>query len=231
MVAIALIWRAASDLQFTESYYFDPRIPGWLRRAMSFAHDGVAPLACIALVGWLTHRPRAQPVSVLAAALAAAAIAALLPQTWTRWSAREFPPQRVALFAPLRDFIPEGANVFWPDSPVAAWLLLHRPSYLSVLQTSGLVFSREAAMEMQQRALSLAAIIPPESFMGWKTGFGQELSLRQQQGACLLGVFGFLMTSTDLGVAPVAVVQGKTLAAAHDLRLYRCPILPAERDL
>jgi hypothetical protein len=231
MLAIAVIWRFASDLQFTESFYFDPGIPRWLRRTMGFVHDGTAPMACIALVALLAHQQRARAVSMMAAVLAAAAIAALIPQAWDRWSVREFPPEKFARFAPLRDAIPAGADVFWPNSPVAAWLLLQRPSYLSVLQTSGLVFSRESAMEMQRRALALAAVIPGESFMGWAAGFGQELSLQQQQRVCRMGAFGFLVTSADLGVAPVAVVQGKTLAAAHDLRLYRCPILPAERDL
>jgi hypothetical protein len=44
------------------------------------------------------------------------------------------------------------ADVFWPESPVAAWLLLDRPNCLSVLQTSGMVFSRDTAMEVQRRA-------------------------------------------------------------------------------
>jgi hypothetical protein len=231
MLAIALTWRFASNLQFTESYYFDPRIPMWLRRTMSFVRDGTVPVACISLVGWMARQPRARPGSMLAAALAAAAIVALLPQTWMTWSLREFSPQRIALFAPLRDSIPAGANVFWPDSPVAAWLLVQRPSYLSVLQTSGLVFSRATAVEMQRRSLALASVIPPESFLSWTAGFGPPLSLDQQQRVCRLGAFEFLVTSADLGIEPVAFIPGKALAAARDLRLYRCPFMPAQSDL
>jgi hypothetical protein len=231
MLAIALIWRLASDLQFTESLYLDPGIPRWLRRSMSFVHDGTLPMACIALVGWLTHRQRARAVTILAAALAAAAIAILIPQTWSRWSVREFPPQKIGQFSSFRDAIPPEANVFWPNSPVAVWLLLQRPSYLSAIQASGLVFSRDAAMEMRRRALALAAVIPPESFMSWSAGVGQELTLQQQQQVCRLGAFEFLVTSADLGVAPVASIAGKSFPAPRDLRLYRCPFGPAGEKL
>jgi hypothetical protein len=132
---------------------------------------------------------------------------ALAPQTWARWTARQFPPQRVAQFAPLRERIPLGADVFWPESPVAAWLLLERPNYLSVLQTSGMVFSSDTAMEVQRRALTLAAIVPPATFLNWSGGGSNlELSLLQLQGACRLGAFQFLVTRVDLGSAPVGIV-------------------------
>ena len=225
MLALALIWRVASNLEFTDAHYFDADIPLWLRRAMSVAHDGSAPIAAVALVWWLTNSMHRRAGLKLLAVLAAAGCIALAPQTWARWTARQFPPQRVAQFAPLRERIPAGADVFWPESPVAAWLLLDRPNYLSVLQTSGMVFSRDTAMEVQRRALALAAIVPPATFLDWSGGGSNlELSLLQLQGACRLGAFDFLVTSADLGAAPVGIVPQKS---SRGLRLYRCPIRPS----
>ncbi len=52
---------------------------------------------------------------------------------------------------PFAGQIPAGASVFWEDFPLQTWLLLHRPSYFSVNQASGLVFSRAASMEFARR--------------------------------------------------------------------------------
>ncbi len=54
-------------------------------------------------------------------------------------------------------------------------------------------------------------------------GVGLELSLQQLQGACTLAAFEFLVTSADLGVAPVGIVPTGS-QGSRGLRLYRCPI-------
>jgi hypothetical protein len=225
MLAIAVIWRAASNLEFTDAHYFNTDLPLWLRRAMSFSHDGSAPMAVIALAWWLANATRRRLGQILLAATATAGCLVLLPHTWSQWTIREYSSQRVAQFAPWRERIPPGADVFWPESPVATWLLLDRPNYLSMLQTSGMVFSRNTAVELQRRALALTAIVPPGTFLSWNgAGSNLELSLQQLQGACQLAAFEFLVTTTDLGVAPLAIVPQKLSPGARDVRLYRCPI-------
>jgi hypothetical protein len=225
MLAIAVVWRMASNLEFTDVHYLDTNIPLWLRRAMSFVHDGTAPMAVVGLAWWLSRSTRGYVGLTVLAALATAALAALVPQTWTRWTAREFPPQLAAHFAPWRQIIPPGAEVFWAESPLATWLLLDRPSYLSELQTSGLVFSRNAAIELQRRAGILGAILPPKLFLGWNSaGAGLRLSSQQLQDICQLAAFEFLVTSVDLGVSPAAFLPSNSGPASKGLRLYHCPI-------
>jgi hypothetical protein len=223
LLAIAVTWRLASDLQFTEAYYLDIRIPLRMRRAMSFARDGSVPVMVIALAWWLALVPRRRAALMLLGALAVIGCAALTPQTWARWTARQFPPQRVARFAPLRDRIPPGSEVFWTEPPIDTWLLLGRPSYLSVIQTSGMVFSRAAALELQRRALALSSAVAPQLFLDWDSeGLGMNLSLQQLQRVCQIGEFEFLVTAADLGVAPLAVLPRESAAASTTLRLYRC---------
>jgi hypothetical protein len=213
ILVIALAWRLATNLQFTDAYYLDTRIPLWLRRAMSFAHDGGAPLAVIAVAWWLADTARPVGLTVLAA-IALLGGALLLPQTWNRWTALGYSPQRIEQFAPWRDRLPRGAQVLWPESPLATWLLLDRPNYLSLIQTSGMVFSRDAALEMQRRALALSPAIEPKSFLSWDASMRLGLSAQQALQACQTVAFQFLVTTTDLGIAPLDVLQG--------VRLYRC---------
>jgi hypothetical protein len=147
----------------------------------------------------------------------------LLPQTWRSWRAREYPPTQIAQFAAMREHIPPGSNVFWPDSPVGIWMLLDRPSYLSVIQTSGMVFSRPSAQELDRRANALRSAVSPSLFMNWNTGgTGMNLSRQQLRQACATGEFEFLVTGADLGEEPVAAVPSATGSASKKIRLYRC---------
>jgi hypothetical protein len=223
MLAIAIVWRIATNLAFTEVHYFEPSMPLWLRRAMSFWHDGTAPMALIALAWWLSRSAKGRPGLIVLATLATIACVVLLPPTWARWTTREFPPPLVAQFAPWRGIIPPGAEVLWPESPLSTWLLLDRPSYLSTTQTSGLVFSRGAALEMQRRAQVLSPILPPALFLGWNTsGSGLRLSSQQLLGLCQLAAFDFLVTSADLNVPVAAFIPSKSGPASKGIRLYSC---------
>ena len=73
MLVIAVAWRLASNLEFTDSHYLDPRIPVWLRRAMSFAHDGGAPAALLAGAWWMARRPADGGLAALGVLAAAGA--------------------------------------------------------------------------------------------------------------------------------------------------------------
>jgi hypothetical protein len=226
MLIIALLWRLATDLAFTDAYYLDPGIPLWIRRAMSFARDGSAPVALVMLAWWLAHRRRGRPALAALGVAAAAACAALFPHTLHAWTLREFEPARAAQFAEWRRRIPPGAQIFWPESPLAAWLLLERPSYLSVAQTSGMVFSRRGALELARRAQALRAAINPEAFLGWSGGTGLALSAQQQLRACASGEFEFLVTGAALGADLVATAPSRSGPATKLLRLYRCATHP-----
>ena len=222
MLTIAILWRLASNLQFTDAHYLNPSIPLWLRRAMSFARDGSATMALLILT-WLLNRTSRRSGLVALALAAMVSTAALLPQTWATWTRREFPPPRIAQFAAWREHIPPGSNVFWPESPLDSWVLLDRPSYLSVLQTSGMVFSRNTAIELQRRALALASFVPQQTFLDWGSGgTNLALSLAQLRGVCGLSLFDYLVTSADLGLASLDAVSGGMSPTSSPLHLYRC---------
>jgi hypothetical protein len=227
LLVIAVSWRLASNLVFTEAYYLDTNIPLWMRRASSFAHDGAAPIAAVSLAFWLARMRRGRSALILLGGLAGAACVAAFPQTWKSWTMREFTPQQVARFSGFRERIPPGSNVFWPESPVAVWALLNRPSYLSVIQTSGMVFSRRSALELERRANALGGAVSPGSFMSWNlSGAAMMLSQQQLKQTCDTGEFQFLVTGADLGVEPLAEVRSASGPASKKIRLYRCPTPP-----
>jgi hypothetical protein len=194
-----------------------------MRRASSFAHDGTAPIAAVVLALWLARVRHGRAALLLLGGLAGAGCVAVCPQTWKSWTTREFPPQQLARFGAFRERIPPGSNVFWPESPVAVWVLLQRPSYLSVLQTSGMVFSHRTALELERRANVLGGAINPGSFMGWNAGTGMMLSRQQLEQTCGTGVFQFLVSSAALGIDLIAEVPSASGSASNKIRLYRCP--------
>jgi hypothetical protein len=222
-LALAVLWRVASNLEFTTAFFLDGRLPLWFRRTASFCHDGALPVALMVIAWWLGRAPRQHRAALwMFAALAAGGVAILIAPVWNSWTAREFTAQRFAEFAPFRAQIPPGTDVFWPEMPLGTWMLLERPNFLSGFQASGMLFSRAAALEMQRRAQSLADVVPPAEFLGWNSGaLGLRLSAQQLRGAC--AVVDYLVTQVDIGRPPLAVVAPPPGASGRDAtRLYRC---------
>jgi hypothetical protein len=224
LLGLALVWRIASNLSFTDAYYFDPHLPLWMRRSMSFTRDGVVPVAAAVLAWWLPQSPRRRLAAPVLLVLGIALCACVAPQTWARWTPRDFPVALTTRFKAWRALIPPDAEVFWPGAPVPTWLLLERPSYLSVAQTSGFVFSRPAALEMARRAAALAgSTMPPSSTLGWdEDGTGVGLGRKQLELACATAEFKYLVTAAQLDLTPLAALSKEVWPISHGLRLYSC---------
>ncbi|MDP9064547.1 MAG: hypothetical protein M3O06_01630, partial [Pseudomonadota bacterium] len=223
LLAIAVAWRLASNMQFTDAHYFDPHIPLWIRRTMSFTRDGTIPTTVIT-AAWVLARRRGGKWPLLGVgALGALLCVLLMPYTWGRWTDNEFPAARIEQFAAFRQEVPPGEDVFWPELPIGAWVLLDRPSYLSVIQTSGLVFSQESARELRRRADALSAVIDPRAFLEFDGG-GAAMTLTPQQlnRVCESGAVHYLVSGADLAEKPVADVAPAAGSHAKPLHLYRC---------
>jgi hypothetical protein len=215
LLALAVIWRIGSNLEFSELYFMDGSLPLWLRRSISFAHDGCAAALLIGAAAWIMSTRHAVAGAWACAALAAAALAVLAPYTWRNWSREEYPPRQMTEFSDWRHIIAPAEEVFWAESPASSWILLNRANYLSSEQTSGLIFGRAAALEFERRANVLARVIPAALFLGWDEA-GEHLSLSPQAltEICGLGAFAYLVSGAELGMQPAGQV-GR-------LKLYRC---------
>jgi hypothetical protein len=235
LLGLAVTWRLAVNLQGMSAYYLDPEIPLWARRATSLMHDGSVPVGLAAASLWFGAHTSSHPMlgrAVLGACLiaTAAAAAVLLPAVWQPVHFREFPRARIEQFAAARTRLPERAEVFWPEAPLGAWVLLERPSFLSMLQTSGVVFSRASALELRRRAAALEPGMASSAYLVWREGAVEpDWSDSQLRAACQTQVFDYLVTNRDLGSgAPAAVVpargssERRAPSTADDLRIYQC---------
>ncbi|MDD5460703.1 MAG: hypothetical protein PHG00_03560 [Methylococcales bacterium] len=78
--------------------------------------------------------------------------------TISGWDKRQFdsfprPLPNVEEFAGFRRIIPENNIVYWEDENAAnVWFLLDRSSYISEVQTAGIIFNRRTALEALRRA-------------------------------------------------------------------------------
>jgi hypothetical protein len=107
-------------------------------------------------------------------ALAAATLAGAMKEISTVGT-----PAEIAAFTDWRNAIPATGNVAIigvRDSAAFAWFTLDRPSYLSVNQSSGVVFSRATALEVKRRSEVLAPLVDPSwkvmTFLARKAGAG-----------------------------------------------------------
>jgi hypothetical protein len=133
---------------------------GFLTAFMSL----VGPLQIFAfgliMIAWLKWRlPSKQALSLaLAGCFCVLAFAAWDRRSaWQKWA--ESPSaQAVPFAAALR----QDAQVYWPDGVPESWLILRRPSYFSIDQGAGALFSRAAALAFRDRAASVAALDPRE---------------------------------------------------------------------
>jgi hypothetical protein len=121
----------------------------------TWAQDGVI-CAALLISAWWWMQTRDSPGHA-AALLAVASLlcVALAPAAWRSWTDYRYTPALRAAFAGWRDKIPPQAQVIWPGTPVGAWYLLERPSYYSIHQVAGDIFSRPKAFEVHRRAVLL----------------------------------------------------------------------------
>jgi hypothetical protein len=204
-------------------HFADPQIPLWIRKTAAMEADGSIPVALVLLAQWLALRVRsAAPLAILGV-LAAGTCVALFPDARRRWTQLQFRPALIQQFTAWRTLIPVGSDVFWSEAPLATWVLLDRPSYISLAQTSGMLFSRASAMELRRRAEAFARVVPPQAYISFTgNGAGIGPSPLQLNRACATGEFEFLVTGARLPWRPVAQVSREAWQSSGGLGLYRC---------
>lgn len=135
-------------------------------------------------------------------------------------------------FADWQRAIPESANVFIAPSPISAafaWFILGRPSYLSLDQSSGVIFSRKTEVEIRRRAEVALPL--------WDTNWNVRLVLTPKNGTnklapsvrpltkqtllrlCHDPQLNFVVAKENVGFNPVAHTHPGTW---KDWYLYDC---------
>jgi hypothetical protein len=121
-----------------------------------------APAGFVAL--WLLQSPR--PATRAVTALGVLALLFFSVKAWDQRSAWQVYMEdgfdRQA--QPFDGQLPPNASVYWDNQPLPVWMMLKRPSYFSANQASGLVFSRDAAMEFARRKKPFVGLLIQADF-------------------------------------------------------------------
>jgi hypothetical protein len=119
--------------------------------------------------------------------------------------------------------------VLWFDSPVAAWMLLQRPSYLSNTQEVSGVFSRPAAMAMKLRVDKLEPYLSTESNVAWRGEEAEkEATARANAPVSLRALCAsapdlrFIVTRKNMLAEPAATAPRRVSLRYRAHNLYRC---------
>jgi hypothetical protein len=152
---------------------------GVVGRIREFFAPGLPAVALAGCAAWLILRSHS--AATRGAVLAVLFVAALMvvPSSLKRRAHANGTPQEVAEFADWRREIPPDSNVLIVPVPVNAafaWITLNRPNYMSVDQSSGVVFARATALEIRRRSESLLPIADPD----WK--IMTRINARKQGG-------------------------------------------------
>jgi hypothetical protein len=219
----------------TVSAAWSPGNPWPVVRAL-FALDCV-PLLFTLLVAQVLWRcrSRAAPIGLLLALGATAAFAApdALRDPRLEGSAAE-----IEEFADWRAAIPADANVLVVSHYYSAgftWFTLERPSYLTVDQSSGVIFSQATAAEIRRRSEVLLPLEDPDwRLLSRRAGRGGKydahalpLTLERLEKICADPALDFVAAKEDVGIE---ALRHDRPGAFKDWNLYDCRRTAARRS-
>lgn len=216
-VAGLLVWGARTLYTATASGF-----PPWSGEpsALIESAPGLAFLyiVIVALVAHWIRWSRSSITMPLAIGVLFAATGYCLPQA-AREGDREGSAEQVAKFSDWRRSMAPTSNVFVEparNSAAFAWFTLERPSYLTVDQSSGVVFSRATALEVRRRSQVLLPLMEPDwmllsSMNRTRHGMGnaaQRPSIRLLTADRLIRICGdpqldFVVSSANVGFEPL----------------------------
>ena len=193
------------------------------------------PTACLMLFGlsWWWVSTRRSLWTVAGASVAFAALAALAWPGSLRQLSTNGTDAEINAYADWRNVIPVGSNVAVlgvHNSASFVWFTLGRADYLSIDQSSGVVFSRATAEEIKRRSEVLEPLQQPTYMVMTslaRAARGEKVDEEQDKpltAAALIGVchdkeLGFMIAREAVGFEPLR----HTLPGAYkDWYLYDC---------
>lgn len=229
-LAMAIIYSVATaQLTWEEGLTQLETLPPQLDRLLTLSHNSVIPALVLFAGGYVALRFRSRITMAALTVAAVAAIATLAVPVAKTWAATLYDDALKESFNPWRALIPPGSEVLWvsAEPEIAApstWLLLERPSFISITQAPNALFSRAAAIEMSKRAEALTGLLP-----FWDPFRPRQQRPATQQGKLLLepvcrnlNVRYVVTNETLVDVAPITAPVGAPLFL-RDSKLYICP--------
>jgi hypothetical protein len=232
LLAVAAMYHVAMLFLFVNPPEFS-ETPEFLRNIRSLCRTGALPVAGFLLLYFASIKATTPTLRAAVALVALATFLCLLPFSARELGARWYDRDTEA-FAEWRALIPPRTEVMWFDGPVSTWILLQRPSYISNLQETTGLFSREAALVMKGRVDRVETYLSTEPRAAWRDNLlngkdteaattaraAQPVSLRQ---LCADAPdLRFVVTSKDMLAEPIATTPARATERYQGYKLYRC---------
>jgi hypothetical protein len=234
LAGAVLAWFIAQSLSIVASSAavsdLEPVLVTTLRNILGF---GVISMALAwSLICWLEGRASRALLASLSIALFICTL--LLYPGAFRVHMREGSTDQIAEFSDWRGSIAPDDSVFVVpahNSAAFAWFTLGRPSYLTVDQSAGVVFSRATALEVRRRSDVLLPLMDPDwMLLSEKASSGPESATAGKNGARvfsrekLIGICSdpklrFVVAREDLGFGPIPHTH---VGNWKDWNLYDC---------
>lgn len=181
-------------------------------RWLPWARDGVLPTGGFLALWWIARKPAAsRSTGLLVVVVSVALCIALGPFAWSSWTNFSPSERMQAQFAPWRRVIPPTAEVYTDGVPLIPWFLLERPSYWSLRQMAGAVFSRPTTMVLLRREYLLHHLHlngNPERDLNVLCAADEAI--------------GFVVTSANMGPTPFKPIAVADARVGTVLHLYSC---------
>ncbi len=194
------------------------------QRSMGALSEFLSLTAVAAFTFWIRGKRRTIVLSLATAGLATACLYSLSHAlhdgtrvgsvaeigAYSDWR-RAIPPEASVLVAPVR------------NSAAFAWFTLQRSSYLTVDQSSGVVFSRATALEVRRRSQVLLPLMDPD----WRLLSKSSTSVRPLTRERLMSVcrdpqLNFVVAAENIGFEPLRHARA---VGPQDWYLYDCRIV------
>jgi hypothetical protein len=121
--------------------------------------------------------------------------------------------------------VPSGATLYWENNLELAWFLMQRGNYASTVQTTGLVFSRNTAIESSRRLARLQEFGAQDAkFVGHlrrKAPTGQRPTLEKLIELCRDPILNFVVLEEKFG--ELAIASWAHPVDGRIWYLYACP--------
>jgi hypothetical protein len=187
----------------------------------------------LALAWWLHSMLRSIRALCAFAIVSALACLAVSPSAIRSWSHPYYTPTLRAAFAESRSQLRPNAEVLWPESPVGVWYLLDRPSYWSLPQMAGPIFSRAATLQLDRRTASIRAALlvssasqkDPDSVTRLHHGIPATLESLEPAGlvvACADPDLGYVASWRRLGRVTLRPITLDAARPTQQLYIYDC---------
>jgi hypothetical protein len=218
-IALGQIYDLIHQVQILQPSHllYDTRV----HQAQVLFMSGVVPAVVLIVIAWAaeTQVPNtALPIGVLGIAACLLAI----PFGVKTWTQSRYPEAGHQAFESWRQTVPPDVEVLWPDPPPVEWFQLGRPSYWSLYQMAGMVFSRDVTMIATARENEVTPLLPMISTDQGAAAEGPGLGRHSPAEVCKLRDLKFFASWNDLGPTAYPAVAADPARPNRLLRLYRC---------